>query len=115
VLVVGCSLCCIALRAPVDQKGQIGFAHLVRETFLLINNVILVVAALMIFVGTAYPLRVLDAVSGTLGIGGPAILQCAVPAVMALVDGGDGHRRPLLSRWKDTPVKRAVGQASSGC
>jgi cytochrome c-type biogenesis protein CcmF len=70
-VVVGGSLLLYALRAPV-VKSQIGFALWSRETFLLINNVILVVAALMILLGTLYPL-VLDAVSGTLVSVGPPL------------------------------------------
>src|SRR5690606_37294060 len=61
-LVVGGSLTLFALRAPV-VKSQVGFALWSRETLLLLNNVVLVVTASMILLGTLYPL-VLDAISG---------------------------------------------------
>lgn len=44
-------------------KSQVGFALWSRETFLLANNLVLVVAAAMILLGTLY-LLVLDALSG---------------------------------------------------
>jgi cytochrome c-type biogenesis protein CcmF len=60
--VVGGSLTLFALRAPVvSQSG--GFALWSRETLLLANNLVLVVAASMILLGTLYPL-VLDALTG---------------------------------------------------
>ena len=54
-VVVGGSLLLYALRAPV-VKSQIGFAWSSREALLLVNNVVLVVAALMVLLGTLYPL-----------------------------------------------------------
>ncbi|MEH6499171.1 MAG: heme lyase CcmF/NrfE family subunit [Pseudoalteromonas distincta] len=105
-LVVGGSLLLYALRAPV-VKSQIGFALWSRETFLLINNVILVVAALMILLGTLYPL-VLDAVSGTLVSVGPPYFNALFLPLMALLMAAMGVG--MLSRWKDTPVKWLFGQ-----
>lgn len=49
-LVVGGSLTLFALRAPV-VKSQVGFALWSRETLLLLNNLVLVVAASMILPG----------------------------------------------------------------
>ena len=60
--VVGGSLTLFALRAPV-VKSQVGFNLWSRETLLLGNNLVLVVAASMILLGTLYPL-VLDALTG---------------------------------------------------
>ncbi|PXB96078.1 heme lyase NrfEFG subunit NrfE, partial [Pseudomonas aeruginosa] len=69
-LVVGGSLTLFALRAPV-VKSQVGFALWSRETLLLLNNLVLVVAASMILLGTLYPL-LLDALSGAkLSVGLP--------------------------------------------
>ncbi|MBQ0742284.1 MAG: heme lyase CcmF/NrfE family subunit [Pseudomonas sp.] len=105
-VVVGGSLLLYALRAPV-VKSQIGFALWSRETFLLINNVILVVAALMILLGTLYPL-VLDAVSGTLVSVGPPYFNALFLPLMALLMAAMGVG--MLSRWKDTPVKWLFSQ-----
>tara|TARA_R110001592_G_scaffold4318_15_gene24413 strand:+ start:31355 stop:33322 length:1968 start_codon:yes stop_codon:yes gene_type:complete len=99
-LVTGGSLVLYALRAPV-VKSQIGFALWSRETFLLINNVILVVSALMILLGTLYPL-VLDAVSGTLVSVGPPYFNALFVPLMALLLAAMGVG--MVSRWKDTPT-----------
>ena len=100
-LVVGSSLTLFALRAPV-VKSQVGFALWSRETFLLANNLVLVVAASMILLGTLYPL-VLDALSGAkLSVGPPYFNALFVPLIallMLVLAVG------VLVRWKDTPVR----------
>ena len=54
-VVIGGSLSLYALRAPsIRSSGQ--FEIFSRETALLINNVLLLVAMLTILVGTLYPL-----------------------------------------------------------
>jgi len=67
---VGSSLLLFAWRAPkVGLGGR--FNLLSRETFLLINNVLLVVAAAAVLLGTLYPL-VLDALGvGKISVGPP--------------------------------------------
>ncbi|HLD66132.1 MAG TPA: heme lyase CcmF/NrfE family subunit [Pseudomonas sp.] len=104
-LVVGGSLTLFALRAPV-VKSQVGFALWSRETLLLVNNLVLVVAAAMILLGTLYPL-VLDAISGAkLSVGPPYFNALFVPLVallMAVMAVG------VLVRWKDTPVRWLLG------
>ncbi|MEO4048397.1 heme lyase CcmF/NrfE family subunit [Pseudomonas sp. CAU 1711] len=100
-IVVGGSLALFALRAPV-VKSQVGFALWSRETLLLVNNLVLVVAASMILLGTLYPL-VLDALSGAkLSVGPPYFNALFVPlmALLMLVLAVG-----VLVRWKDTPVK----------
>ncbi|CAE6908969.1 holocytochrome c synthetase membrane subunit CcmF [Pseudomonas marincola] len=103
-VVVGGSLALFAVRAPV-VKSQVGFALWSRETFLLINNLILVVTAAMILLGTLYPL-VLDAMTGAkLSVGPPYFNALFVPLIgllMAVLAVG------VLVRWKDTPVKWLV-------
>lgn len=100
-IVVGSSLALFAVRAPV-VKSQIGFALWSRETFLLANNLVLVVAASMILLGTLYPL-VLDALTGAkLSVGPPYFNALFVPLMgllMLVLAVG------VLVRWKDTPVK----------
>ncbi|MFL9812372.1 heme lyase CcmF/NrfE family subunit [Stutzerimonas sp. VN223-3] len=104
-LVVGGSLTLFALRAPV-VKSQIGFGLWSRETLLLVNNLLLVVATAMILLGTLYPL-LLDALSDTkLSVGPPYFNAMFLPLVGALMLAlGVG----ILVRWKDTPVKWLIG------
>jgi len=104
-LVVGGSLTLFALRAPV-VKSQIGFGLWSRETLLLVNNLLLVVATAMILLGTLYPL-VLDALTDAkLSVGPPYFNAMFLPLVGALMLAlGVG----ILVRWKDTPVKWLVG------
>ncbi|MBO3275732.1 heme lyase CcmF/NrfE family subunit [Pseudomonas schmalbachii] len=100
-VVVGGSLTLFALRAPV-VKSQVGFALWSRETLLLLNNVVLVVTASMILLGTLYPL-VLDALSGAkLSVGPPYFNALFVPlmaVLMLAVAVG------VIVRWKDTPTQ----------
>jgi cytochrome c-type biogenesis protein CcmF len=100
-LVVGGSLALFALRAPV-VRSQVDFALCSRETLLLVNNLILVVAASTILLGTLYPL-VLDALSGAkLSVGPPYFNALFVPLMgllMAMLTVG------VLVRWKDTPMR----------
>ncbi|OLU34297.1 c-type cytochrome biogenesis protein CcmF [Pseudomonas sp. PA15(2017)] len=104
-LVVGGSLTLFALRAPV-VRSQVGFGLWSRETLLLANNLILVVAASMILLGTLYPL-VLDALSGAkLSVGPPYFNALFVPLMgllMAVLAVG------VLVRWKDTPLRWLIG------
>lgn len=97
---VGGSLTLFALRAPV-VKSQVGFALWSRETLLLANNLVLVVAASMILLGTLYPL-VLDALTGAKLSVGPPYFDALFLPLMALlmVVLGVG----VVVRWKDTPV-----------
>ncbi|MCG6542228.1 heme lyase CcmF/NrfE family subunit [Pseudomonas sp. KSR10] len=104
-IVIGGSLTLFALRAPV-VKSQIGFGLWSRETLLLVNNLLLVVATSMILLGTLYPL-LLDALSNTkLSVGPPYFNAMFLPLIgalmLALAVG-------VLVRWKDTPVKWLVG------
>jgi cytochrome c-type biogenesis protein CcmF len=99
--VVGGSLTLFALRAPV-VKSHVGFGLWSRETLLLGNNLILVVAASMILLGTLYPM-VLDAMSGAkMSVGPPYFNALFVPLMgLLMVVMAVG----VLVRWKDTPVK----------
>ncbi len=104
-MVVGGSLTLFALRAPV-VKSQVGFGLWSRETLLLVNNLLLVVATAMILLGTLYPL-LLDALSGAkLSVGPPYFNAMFVPLMAALMlTLGVG----IMGRWKDTPVKWLLG------
>ncbi|RRV37058.1 heme lyase CcmF/NrfE family subunit [Stutzerimonas stutzeri] len=104
-MVVGGSLTLFALRAPV-VKSQVGFGLWSRETLLLVNNLLLVVATAMILLGTLYPL-LLDALSGAkVSVGPPYFNAMFVPLMAALMlTLGVG----IMVRWKDTPVKWLLG------
>ena len=100
-VVVGGSLALFAVRAPV-VRSQVGFGLWSRETLLLVNNIVLVVSAAMILLGTLYPL-VLDALTGAkLSVGPPyfnALFLPLMALLMAVISVG------VLVRWKDTPLK----------
>ncbi len=104
-VVVGGSLTLFALRAPV-VKSQVGFGRWSRETLLLINNLLLVVATAMILLGTLYPL-LLDALSGAkLSVGPPYFNAMFVPLMAALLLA---LAVGILVRWKDTPLRWLLG------
>jgi cytochrome c-type biogenesis protein CcmF len=73
VVVIGVSLALYAWRAPQLGLAKIpgGFAMISRESFLLANNVLMVVAMLAVLLGTLYPLF-LDALNlGKISVGPP--------------------------------------------
>jgi cytochrome c-type biogenesis protein CcmF len=86
-IVIGTALGLYAWRAPsLDQPR--GFSPLSRETFLLVNNLLLCVAAGLVFLGTIYPL-VLDGFNlGKISVGPPyfetAFLIPMLPLVAAV-------------------------------
>ena len=91
VLVIGASLTLYAWRAPSVGLGA-RFGLLSRETLLLVNNVLLVVACGAVLLGTLYPLA-LDALNlGKISVGPPYFDTVFVPLLDAarLPDG----RRP---------------------
>jgi cytochrome c-type biogenesis protein CcmF len=95
-VVVGGSLILYAWRAPAVSGGGT-FELVSRETLLLVNNVLLVVAATSILLGTLYPL-VLDALGlGKISVGPPYFSSVFVPLMvpLALVLG-----MGPLARWK---------------
>lgn len=100
-VVVGGSFALFALRAPV-VKSQAGFSVRSRETLLLINNLLLSVAAAMILLGTLYPM-ILDALTGAkLSVGPPYFNTMFVPLMaLLMVAVAVG----VVSRWKDTPMR----------
>ncbi|GAA5184488.1 heme lyase CcmF/NrfE family subunit [Niveibacterium umoris] len=97
-LVIGSSLALFAWRAPKSGLGG-RFALLSRETLLLCNNVLLVVAAACVLLGTLYPLAI-DALGlGKLSVGPPYFNSVFVPVVIPIfLLAAIG---PLL-RWKQS-------------
>ena len=95
---IGGSLLLYALRAPLI-KGSFGFEYTSREFFLLVNNVILVVSAASIFLGTLFPMVYQAVTDDLISIGPPYFNTIFVPLMMLLfVFVGIGP----LSRWKRT-------------
>jgi len=98
VTVIGSSLALYAWRAPTVGLGA-RFALLSRESLLLANNVLLVVACGAVLLGTLYPLA-LDAMNlGKISVGPPYFDTVFVPLMTPLVFlMGVGP----IARWKQT-------------
>ncbi|MCX7174790.1 MAG: heme lyase CcmF/NrfE family subunit [Proteobacteria bacterium] len=97
VMVIGSSLMLFAWRAPkVGLGGR--FALMSRETLLLVNNVLLVVACGSVLLGTLYPL-IIDALGlGKLSVGPPYFQAVFVPLMVPLlflIAAGP------VARWKE--------------
>ena len=94
--VVGGSLTLYAVRAN-QVKSSVRFELISRETGLLLNNVLLVVAAASILLGTLYPLAV-DALDlGKISVGPPYFNSVFIPLTAPLaVLVGIG----AIARWK---------------
>ncbi|WP_031432356.1 heme lyase CcmF/NrfE family subunit [Methylomarinum vadi] len=95
-VVVGGSLLLYAIRAPY-VKSSASFELVSRESVLLINNVLLVVTAASILLGTLYPLFV-DALGlGKISVGPPYFNAVFIPLMAPLaVAVGLG----VMLRWK---------------
>ena len=100
-LVVGVSLSLFAWRAPrATLGGKMGLVS--RESMLIANSVLLVVATGAVLLGTIYPL-IVDALNlGKLSVGAPyfnaVFVPLMVPVVFLMVPGGIAHWRE--ARWK---------------
>jgi cytochrome c-type biogenesis protein CcmF len=95
-VVVGGSLLLYAVRAPY-VKSSATFGAVSRESVILINNVLLVVTAATILLGTLYPL-VIDALGmGKISVGPPYFNAVFIPLMAPLaIAVGIG----MLLRWK---------------
>ncbi|HRP34827.1 MAG TPA: heme lyase CcmF/NrfE family subunit [Gammaproteobacteria bacterium] len=103
---IGGALALYAWRAPqLAQKG--GFAPLSRETFLLANNMLFVVATLLILFGTLYPLF-LDAMGlGKISVGPPYFNAVfVIPTLPLVLLMGLG----MHSAWKKTDWQQLKGK-----
>ncbi len=79
---VGLALILYAWRAPMFSESGGGFKVFSRETFLLLNNIFLVVAAAAVLLGTLYPL-VLGALNlGQISVGPPYFDHIFVPLMI---------------------------------
>jgi cytochrome c-type biogenesis protein CcmF len=105
IIMIGGSLGLYAWRAPL-LKSNAGFEFTSRESFLLFNNILLVVATATVFAGTMAPL-ISDALGlGTLSVGpqyfNPTFLLPILP-LLALVPVG------MHSSWKKGRVAERRG------
>ena len=101
-VVVGGSLLLYAVRAPT-VKSSATFELVSRESFILLNNVLLVVTAASILLGTLYPL-VIDALGlGKISVGPPYFNAVFIPlmAPLAFVVG-----LGMLLRWKKDSIRQ---------
>ncbi|MGB0468459.1 MAG: heme lyase CcmF/NrfE family subunit [Pontibacterium sp.] len=98
VIAIGGSLLLYAFKAA-HVKAESSFELVSRETFLLINNILLVVVAMMVLLGTLYPL-LMDALQlGKISVGAPYFNALFIPLMSLLsVFIGVG----AISRWKRT-------------
>jgi cytochrome c-type biogenesis protein CcmF len=100
-VVIGSSLTLFAWRAPKVSPGG-AFALFSRETLLLMNNVLLVVATGSVLLGTLYPLLI-DALGlGKLSVGPPYFNTIFVPVMvplLLLIAVGP------LARWKQADLR----------
>ncbi len=100
-IVVGGSLLLYAIRAP-QVKNSVTFELISKESALLMNNVLLVVTAATILLGTLYPL-VIDALGlGKISVGPPYFNAVFIPLMAPLAFFvGIG----MLIRWKRDDIK----------
>jgi len=108
-VVVGGSLLLYAMRAPA-MKSTGKFSFISRDTFLLINSVLLVVVMLTILLGTLYPLIIEAMGLGKLSVGAPyfnaVFVPLMIPVTIALGFGIFTHwRKDQWSRiWAKTRI-----------
>ena len=101
-LVVGGSLTLFALRAPT-VSSRVSFDWVSRESLILCNNVVFLVATITVLFGTLFPL-IMDALgAGKYSVGPPYFNAVFVPLMALLVPFmGLGP----VSRWKRDSVRR---------
>ena len=113
-IVIGTALGLYAWRAPTLDR-PVGFKPFSRESFLLVNNILLCIAAGLIFLGTLYPL-VLDALNeGKISVG-PPYFETAfmIPMLPLLVAVGIGmHTAWRSAKTADVGRKLLIVGASA--
>jgi cytochrome c-type biogenesis protein CcmF len=105
-IVVGGSLTLYALRAPT-VSSRVSFGWLSRESLLVFNNVVFLVATLTVLFGTLFPL-LMDALGqGKYSVGPPYFNAVFVPLMAVLIPFmGIGP----VSRWKNDSAQRWKGE-----
>ena len=102
-VVIGGSLTLYSLRAPKTFSGGGSFKLVSRETFLLLNSLLLSIAMFTVLLGTLYPLLAETLGMGKLSVGAPyfnsVFVPIMIPVVLLL---GIGQ----LARWKVDSLSR---------
>ncbi len=98
VITIGGSLLLYAIKAA-HVKSESSFELVSRETFLLGNNVLLVVVSMMVLLGTLYPLLIDALGMGKISVGPPYFNLMFIPLMSVLV-GFMGFG--IVSRWRRT-------------
>ena len=106
-VVIFAALVLFAIRAPA-LDSEAGFRPLSRETFLLLNNIFLVIAAALVFLGTLAPL-IADVINaGKISVGAPWFeIAFAIPMIPLLYLLGLG----MHMAWRNQalePLKRRL-------
>jgi len=108
-IVVGGSLILYAFRAP-GIHTEAGYRLLSRETFLLLNSVLFIVAAAAVLLGTTYPL-VIEAMGGKISVGAPYFNAVFVPLMVPVFAAlGIG----MLCRWRSDDWTRLWPRLRAG-
>ncbi len=103
---VGGSLVLYAWKAA-HVKSESSFSLVSRETLLLINNILLVIATMTVLLGTIYPL-IVDALGwGKISVGPPYFNALFIPLVL-LMAGFMGIG--IMARWRQTKLETLLGQ-----
>lgn len=105
-IVVGGSLTLYALKAPT-VRSRITFSWVSRESLLLLNNVVFLVATLTVLFGTLFPLFMDALGQGKYSVGPPYFNAVFVP-LMALLAPFMGVGP--ISRWKQDDTQRWKAQ-----
>ena len=100
-VVILSALILYAWRAP-GLDSAVGFKPLSRETFLLLNNVLLVIAAGLVFIGTLAPLVVEVFNAGKISVGAPWFdVAFAIPMIPLVILMGFG----MHAAWRWQPAR----------
>jgi cytochrome c-type biogenesis protein CcmF len=119
VVMIGGSLALYAWRAPL-LKSSAGFELGARESFLLFNNVLLVIAAATVFAGTLAPLISDSLGLGTVSVGppyfNPTFMLSMLPLAALLCVGIHANwKRGRLGDAQRTILLTLLGAAVLGC
>jgi cytochrome c-type biogenesis protein CcmF len=119
VIMIGGALTLYAWRAP-KLKSQAGFDLSARESFLLFNNILLVIAAATVFAGTMAPLISDSLGLGTLSVGAPyfnpTFMLSMLPLTALLALGVHANwKRGRLSEKRRMLLLTLIGSAALAC
>jgi len=101
IICIGGSLLLYAMKAP-NVVAKASFSWVSKESFLLLNNVLLVVTCATVLLGTLYPLVVDFLYQQKISVGAPFFNQAFVPIMSVLtlfISIG------MVARWKQADVK----------